>query len=113
MSKRSGSAARWREIVRGQAASGLSVAAYCRRTRVPQSSFFAWRRKLRDTARFAGVQVTPEPAGADGALQVRLAGGRGIVVRNGFDRQTLLTLLDTLENGIAGAADIAVREAGA
>ena len=58
MSNRDDSVTRWREIVRGQAESGLSVAAYCRRARVPQSSFFAWRRKLRDAATFAQVRVT-------------------------------------------------------
>lgn len=32
-----------------------------------------------------------------GAIEVRLAGGRGIVVRPGFDRQTLQTLIEMLE----------------
>jgi hypothetical protein len=34
-------AARRRELVRAQADSGLSVAVFCRRARVPQSSFHA------------------------------------------------------------------------
>jgi transposase-like protein len=97
MSKPSDSAAQWREIVRGQARSGLSVAAYCRRARVPQSSFYAWRRRLRDAATFAEVRVTSEPTGAAGAIEVRLKGGRCLVVRAGFDRQTLLDLVATLE----------------
>ena len=112
MSKPKESAAWWREIVRGHVESGLSVTAYCRRVRVPQSSFFAWRRKLRDTASFAEVRVTREPASDAGALEVRLSGGRCIVVRPGFDRATLLALMDTLENGLAGAADVAGRRAG-
>jgi integrase len=56
MSKPSDSAAQWREIVRGHAQSGLSVAAYCRRARGPQSSFYAWRRKLRRSASFTEVR---------------------------------------------------------
>lgn len=108
MSKSTDAAARWREIVRAQAESGLSVAAYCRRTRVPQSSFYAWRRKLRDTTTFAEVRVVapsgaPRGAGhvsaSDGAFEVRLPNGRGVLVHPGFDRQTLLDLVATLEAG--------------
>jgi hypothetical protein len=92
----------------------LSVAAYCRRTRVPQASFFAWRRKLRDAARFAEVRLIAPPSGpdraergsaSDGALEVRLPNGRGVLVRPGFDRQTLLALVTTLEQGVAGPAN--------
>lgn len=97
MPKRDDSAARWREVVAGQAESGLSVAAYCRRARVPQASFFAWRRRLRDGTTFAEVRVAPAALVDAGALEVRLSGGRGIVVRPGFDRQTLLDLVATLE----------------
>ena len=96
----SSAAARWREAVREHAESGLSVVAYCRRARVPQSSFYAWRRKLRNTAAFAEVRVTPQPAGDASALEVRLPEGRCIMVRPGFDRQTLLDLVATLEAGV-------------
>jgi len=165
--RESAAAARWREIVRGQAASGLSVAAYCRRAGTPQSSFYAWRRKLkndptpserrdaatfaelrdagtfaeareaatfaevrdtgtfaeardaatfaevRDAGTFAEVRVVG-PAGArnsvgrvsasDGALEVRLPNGRGVLVRPGFDPQTLLDLVTTLEHGAEEAS---------
>ena len=98
-------AARWREVVRAQAASGLSVAAYCRRARVPASSFYTWRRKLRDAGAFVAVRVSPaaDPAadrGKDpGALELHLPRGRRVIVRRGFDRQTLRDLLATLEAG--------------
>ena len=105
-------AARWREIVWGHADSGLLVAAYCRRARVPQASFYAWRRRLRvadsprrDGTSFAEVRVTPVAPPDAGTLEVRLPGGRGIVVRPGFDRQTLRDLVATLEQGVAGPAD--------
>lgn len=108
--RESGAAARWRAIIRGHAESGLSVAAYCRRARVPQSSFYAWRRKLRDATTFAEVRVVSGPRAAQhardtvtaeaGVLEVRLSGGRCIVVRPGFDRQTLLDLVATLEAGV-------------
>jgi hypothetical protein len=78
---------------------------------VPPSSFYAWRRKLGAPAAsrrpadpgFAEVREFA-PVAAD-ALEVRLASGRGIVVRPGFDRATLLALIDALERGGAGEAD--------
>lgn len=90
-------AERWREIIWEQLGSGLSVVAFCRRARVPQSSFFAWRRKLRDAVTFAEVHVPPEPACDPRGIELHLPGGRCVVVRAGFDRQTLLDLLATLE----------------
>ena len=58
----------WRGILQKQQASGLTVAAFCRQARVPQASFFAWRRKLRDAMSFAEVKVTPEPARETAAI---------------------------------------------
>jgi len=116
--RESSAASRWRKIVRDQAASGLSVAAYCRRARVPASSFYAWRRKLRDVATernaeasaeqtspgtFTEVRVTPAlhptPASAyePGVLELHLSHGRRVIVRSGFDRETLRALVATLE----------------
>ncbi|MBN1511376.1 MAG: hypothetical protein JXB13_05130 [Phycisphaerae bacterium] len=45
MSRKRLSRARWREIVREQRASGLSVAAFCRRARLSQATFYARARK--------------------------------------------------------------------
>ena len=36
----------WRRQVSSQAASGLSVREYCRRERLSEASFYAWRREL-------------------------------------------------------------------
>lgn len=109
MSKRSESVTRRREIVRGQADSGLSVAAYCRRAGVSLSSFYAWRRKLRDAATFAEVRFTSAAPVDAAAFEVRLPGGRCLVVRPGFDQQTLLELVAALERG---DGDAATREVG-
>jgi transposase-like protein len=48
----------WREIVGRQAASGLSVRAFCRQAGIGEPSFYFWRRTLR--ARDAG----PPPVAA-------------------------------------------------
>jgi hypothetical protein len=46
-------AERWRAVFRDQRSRGLS-AAFCRQARVPQASFYAWRRRLHDGAVTAG-----------------------------------------------------------
>lgn len=98
----------WRTLVEEQQASGLSVAAFCRRAGVGESSFYRWHQKLRDQLNFAEVRVTPdkgerssrEPVGGDeAALELWLPRERCLVVRPGFDRQTLIELLAILECG--------------
>ncbi len=37
---------RWREILKGQARSGVSVREFCRTAGVSEPSFYAWRKKL-------------------------------------------------------------------
>lgn len=38
---------RWRDILRRQTRSGLSIRQFCAKERVSEPSFFAWRKKLR------------------------------------------------------------------
>jgi len=91
------------------------VAAFCRRAEISQPSFYAWRRKLRSEVTFAEVKVSPATASKGGlnaaaetsGIELRLPGGRSVVVRTGFDRRTLLELLDFLETS---SSDRAVRE---
>lgn len=115
MSTRSEIRDRWRSILRQQQASGLSVSAFCRRAGVLPSGFFKWRRKLAGVTTFAEVQLrpvarSPRKAGvvpSTGEIELRLPGRRSIVVPRGFDRPTLIELLDILE---VGSADIGARE---
>jgi hypothetical protein len=80
-----------------------------------QASFYAWRRKLRGEVAFAEVRVSPAAplkagrivAAETSGIELRLPGGRCVVVRSGFDRQTLLDLLHTLETS---PSDRATRE---
>lgn len=95
----------WREIVAGQAASGLSVRAWCLRHEVSEASFYAWKRELarRDVAAevvppFAEVVVRDqreEAASAEGLLQIHLDDAR-LEVPAGFDSATLRTVLQLL-----------------
>jgi hypothetical protein len=66
--KRSSMAARekWTRIIEEQRASGLAVARFCEERRIPASSIFPWRKRLKDTPaapafgeRYVNRTVTP------------------------------------------------------
>ena len=96
----------WRQVLARWRSSGLSVRAYCELHRISQPSFYWWRRQVsrRDSTRprFLPVRVVPDavaPDGDDDAIEVVLANQRCLRVRPGFDRATLVRLLDVLEDG--------------
>ena len=43
-------ASQWRALIERQQASGLSIAAFCRQHDVVTASFYAWRRRLRESS---------------------------------------------------------------
>ncbi len=94
---------KWRDLVERQRASGLSVAAFCRRDGVAASSFFAWKRKLGfvpATPAFVEATVAgtpPPPTRSAGRIEVRLRGGRRVRVGRGFDRDLLAEVVAALE----------------
>lgn len=99
----------WRQVVDGHAGSGLSVPAWCRRRKVSESAFYAWKRKLAPTAcdpsgsvpRFAqlvvsdtnDVQMRPVPG--NHTLSIDLDDAR-VEVPAGFDPATLRVVLEAL-----------------
>jgi hypothetical protein len=117
MSKRSESAlGRWRGIIEQHEVSGLPVARFCKERGVPESSFFAWRRRLRQAAMplpaFIEIKAQARDAGgaADGGaaqgvapptscppIELLLPGDRRLLVRGDFDRRLLADLVRTLE----------------
>ena len=88
----------WRKIIEQHQRSGWTVTAFCQRAGVSQASFYGWRRKLRDEVSFAEVKRSGEATAEAGGIELRLSGRRCVVVRPGFDRRTLLDLLDALES---------------
>ena len=52
----------WREVIRRQEASGLSVAAFCREQQVAPASFFAWRKKLAEADQQDGSAAPAQDA---------------------------------------------------
>jgi hypothetical protein len=67
---------------------------------------FSWKKRFREAeaTRFVEVAVepaleaTPVPAGRGSAIEVRLKGGRSLVVEAGFDVGHLRALLAVLES---------------
>ncbi len=93
----------WRQIIDRQAASGLTVSAYCLERRITQGSFYAWKRRLRSPAKPnrlpkpAFVEVTPPRVGTVATIEICLRGERHLLARRGFDRELLIELIQTLE----------------
>jgi hypothetical protein len=106
MSRRQAEAwAKWRGLVFEQSQGGGNVAAFCRERGLRNSQFFAWKKRLRnvETAQFVEVRPAAEPvqssSAGNHAIEVRLAGGRSLVVAPGFDASHLRALLFVLEPG--------------
>jgi hypothetical protein len=109
----------WREMVRRQAQSGLTVRAFCDEHMLDEGAFFTWRRRLATLDAAQGRRTVRAPAVKNGATrpsaftQVRLEAALGaddvaveivvegrerVRVKPGFDRATLAAVLDVLEN---------------
>jgi hypothetical protein len=104
----------WRRHLKRQAASGLTVRAYCRQHALHESSFYAWRRIIRERdyqpARPAGHPAPPsrrpaflpvtvvdaQPPHTAVPIDIRLASGHRLRVRPGCDRALLAEVLAVL-----------------
>ena len=104
----------WRRVIGEAARSGVSIREFCRQRRIKESQFYWWQRKLRDRqpqrtvsrrgdtciasaapARFA--LVSEEPGDGAAGIELVLANGRRLRIRQGVDEATLRTVLATLE----------------
>ena len=104
---RSDTLQKWRKLVERQRSSGLSVAKFCARHGIAIPSLYAWRRRLAAAPVFVEAEVVgtsgPLPAGV---VEVRLRGGRRLMVRReGFDRELLAEVVAALE-GIGRGAEV-------
>lgn len=93
----------WRRAVRAQAASGLTVRAWCVRHRVEARAFYRWRSKLarRDAEKasmsFVPVRVSEDAPEHAGPIEIVLSGGRVVRLRGPVDRQVLADVLAVME----------------
>ncbi len=101
----------WRERVRSQTESGLSVRAFCRREGVSEPSFYFWRRELgkRERQRAAATKCLPTSGAAGSArlvavdvvgvpneamLEIAVDGGVVIRLREEASAETLHRVLN-------------------
>jgi hypothetical protein len=92
--------AKWRGLVAQHNKSGQSVAAFCRERKLCAPHFFAWKKRLSQAAsrQFVAVQVVEAgEAVSSPALEIRLSGGRSVMVEPGFDAGHLRAVLAALE----------------
>lgn len=93
----------WREMVRGQPGSAMSVRAWCRRHALTEPAFYWWRRRLagrsaeNPATAFVPVHVTDDGvAVGTGRIEIVLANGRRVHFIGPVDRQSLADVLAVL-----------------
>src|SRR5687768_9236291 len=97
----------WRDVIRRQEESGLSVAAFCREQQVPPASFFAWRKKLAEAdqdenasqqaqVKFVPIELSPCTPSAANFEIVGPTGSRGVVPAQ-FEAESLRVILCVLQ----------------
>ena len=88
----------WRERIAEQARSGLSIKQFCKDRGIPEHAFYGWRKRLRETepVRFALVDRTGAPHGAEWDLELTLLSGERLRIGAGVDAATLRTVLEAL-----------------
>jgi len=95
-----GKAQEWADRIAAQQRSGLSVKQFCNEQGLTEYSFYAWRKRLRDTGpvRFALVQRSArrQERSAEPALELMLATGERLRIGPGVDNTTLRIVLDVL-----------------
>lgn len=89
----------WRERIREQGRSGLSVKEFCKERGISAWSFYDWRQRLREAGlvRFALVERAPvrqEPV--DAPLEVVLLSGERVRIGSGVEAPTLRMVLGVL-----------------
>ena len=92
---------RWREILKRQASSGVSVREFCRTAGVSEPSFYAWRKKL-------GTRKTNNraPAGTATPRQDRADNGRAFVPLQVLDAAQALEIIHPLGYRIQVTGDV-------
>ena len=99
----------WGGVIQDQAASGLTISAFCREQKVPAASFFSWRRKLADRqredagqgdeagAKFVAIELPPGVAATTASCEVVLPDGCRVIVPAQLDANRLRDILAALQ----------------
>jgi hypothetical protein len=88
----------WRELVRRQKNSGLSVQAFCQQQGVSGWSFYQWRKRLaiNRPMSFALVETREVSRQVTGVLELWLNSGDRLQIAPGVDAATLRAVLAVL-----------------
>ena len=95
----------WRETIKHQTASGLSVREFCRRERLTETSFFSWRRTIRqrdaeqepsDGPAFVPAVVT-STSSAETSILLELTSGNTLKLPQSISAARLAELVQALE----------------
>ena len=118
--KGSGRERHWRSVILKQEASGLSIVGFCRQYKVPVSSFYKWKRKLRQrshedesiaepkptsqviardntAARFVPVEFRSAPPVSRASSEVVLPDGCRVIVPSQCDPEWLREILQVVQ----------------
>jgi transposase-like protein len=84
----------WSNLIAEQEASGQTIRAFCQEQGVGGNSFYYWRKKLQKSApvQFALLKTMASAA----PLELILANGEQLRIRNGVDEATFRLVLDVV-----------------
>lgn len=97
----------WRRLLAKHGQSGLSVRAFCRREKLTEPSFYAWRRTIAERDETSGrpskrppafvpAVMTSEPWRQD-SIVIELSGGRALRLPEAIAAERLAELVQALE----------------
>lgn len=93
----------WRAIIRKQATSGLSAAAFCREHDINIHNFHWWRRRFKkedSQGKGSGFfQLVPFSKSRHSGIRIRFGEGLWIEVEQGFDPLTLRGVIESICGG--------------
>jgi transposase-like protein len=82
----------WSNLIAEQEASGQTIRAFCQKQGVGDNSFYYWRKKLQKSAPVQFAVLKTVVSGAP--LELILANGEQLRIRNGVDAATFRLVLD-------------------
>ena len=102
----------WRDQVRRQTSSGLSVRRFCEDAGLSEPSFYAWRRRLAERDRpapgseFLPVILTPHMASSGSRITIELRGGRLMHLPETIATERIVALVRGLEADSTQASEV-------